>query len=81
MGSGNREKGTSGGGRGEDEGENGKLEEWANKRDWMRRGEYEEIEKQNKNIYVGVEVRETEEGAEDEKGKKQTNTTGSMTVS
>ena len=45
----------------------------------MRRGEYEEIEKQNKNIYVGVEVRETEEGAEDEKGKKQTNTTGSMT--
>ena len=32
----------------------------------MRRGEYEEIEKQTKN----VEVRETEEGAEDEKGGK-----------
>ena len=36
----------------------------------MRSGEYEEIEKQK--IYVGVEIRETEEGAEDEKvgGKK-----------
>ena len=48
----------------------------------MRRGEYEEIEKETQKIYAGVEVRETEEGAEDEKGEKnnqtnkQTNTTG-----
>ena len=51
----NREKGASGGGRGEDEGENGKLEKWGKKRDWMRRGEYEEIEKQI--IYAGVGLR------------------------
>ena len=44
----------------------------------MRRGEYEEIEKETQKIYVGVEVRETEEGAEVEKGKtnKQTNKNG-----
>ena len=53
----------------------------------MRRGEYEEIEKETQKIYVGVEVRETEEGAEDEKGKtnkqqqtnKQTKMAGTIT--
>ena len=33
----------------------------------------------NKKMYVGVEVREIEEGAEDEKGQKQKNTTGTIT--
>ena len=42
----------------------------------MRRGEYEEIEKQI--IYAGVGVRETEEGAEDRKGEER-NKTGTIT--
>ena len=65
----NRGKGAGGEGRGEVEGEKGKLEKWGKKRDWMR----------NKKMYVGVEVREIEEGAEDEKGQKQKNTTGTIT--
>ena len=39
----------------------------------MRRGEHEEKREIDKNICVGVEIRETEERAEDEMGERNKN--------
>ena len=69
----NRGKGAGGGGRGEDEGENGKLEKMGGKESVDEKGRVRGNIERDKKRYVGVEVREIEEGAEDEKGEKNSN--------
>ena len=72
-----RGKGAGGGGRGKDEGENGKLEKLGKKRVWMRKGKYEEIEKQTHKymlkLRLGGPKREQKMRRENNNSNKQTN--------